>query len=234
MRRHRRCAACGIAGLIAGFTVPAVAVAATIPVTTTDDAVSADAVCSLREALNAANSDTASNGCPAGSGADEITLRAATYRLTRPGSDDADVNAGGDLDVTSAVTFRGAGASVTTIDGNLADRVLDVTAGGVVTVRDLTITRGHAPDGAVGTSEIAGSGLNVNGGNGRAGASGGGIRSAGALTVVSSTIVANLAGAGGRGRGPWHRRVPGQWWRGRRQRRRRCRGRRWGSSHPVR
>ena len=37
--------------------------------------------CTLRDAITAANFDTVTGGCPAGSGADTIILSAATYTL---------------------------------------------------------------------------------------------------------------------------------------------------------
>ena len=40
--------------------------------------------CSLREAIQAANTDAAFGGCPAGGGADRISLAAGTYGLSIP------------------------------------------------------------------------------------------------------------------------------------------------------
>src|SRR6476659_5279322 len=78
--------------------------AATIPVTTTaDESGATPTACSLREAITAANTDSAVGGCPAGSGADIISLPAGTYTLTLVGSDDT--NAAGDLDISSDVTI---------------------------------------------------------------------------------------------------------------------------------
>jgi CSLREA domain-containing protein len=59
--------------------------AATIDVTTTADDYNTGATCSLREALQAANTDAAYGGCAAGSGADTIRLGTTqqTYNLTR-------------------------------------------------------------------------------------------------------------------------------------------------------
>ncbi len=59
-----------------------VAYAATITVTTTDDELNVDGDCSLREAIQAANSDAAVDACTAGSGADVIELPAGAYTLT--------------------------------------------------------------------------------------------------------------------------------------------------------
>ncbi|HEY4689429.1 MAG TPA: CSLREA domain-containing protein [Anaerolineae bacterium] len=61
--------------------------AGTVRVTSTIDAVSADGLCTLREAILVANKDKALSSvpgeCPAGSGADTIILPAGAYTLTR-------------------------------------------------------------------------------------------------------------------------------------------------------
>jgi len=203
MRRDHTHAQVGTAALVccvlAFLAAPGSAAARTIAVTTIADASNADEACSLREAVDAANGDIATGGCPAGEGADEITLGAFTYSLELPGNADADANAGGDLDLTSAITIRGVGAAVTSIDGTLIDRVLDVATGAIVTVQDVTITRGRARAGTDGLSDQAGNGLDNFGTSGGPGAAGGGIRSAGTLTVTSSTISGNAAGNGGDG-----------------------------------
>jgi CSLREA domain-containing protein len=55
-------------------------------VTTTADELNANGNCSLREAIRAANTDTAVDACPAGKGADVIFLPAGTYSLTIAGA----------------------------------------------------------------------------------------------------------------------------------------------------
>ena len=61
-----------VAGLLA--IVTPVRADAVITVTTTSDAVASDGLCSLREAIIAANTDSAFSDCPAGSGADTIAV----------------------------------------------------------------------------------------------------------------------------------------------------------------
>src|SRR4051794_8452232 len=75
--------------------------AAGIGVNTTVDEFGTGANCSLREAIQAANTDAAFGGCSAGSGTDTINVPAGTYTLTIPngGSTNEDANATGDLDV---------------------------------------------------------------------------------------------------------------------------------------
>ena len=62
--------------------VPAAQATTTILVTTTTDQVKTDGLCSLREAVIAANKDLGSSSqpgeCPAGSGADTIEVPAGT------------------------------------------------------------------------------------------------------------------------------------------------------------
>ena len=83
---------------------------ATISVTTTDDELNnGDGDCSLREAVQAANTNAAVDGCDAGvAGADVIGLPGGTYRLQ--GDSDEDANQTGDLDVTESVTLKGGGS----------------------------------------------------------------------------------------------------------------------------
>ena len=114
--------AAALALMFAG--APSGAQAAAIVVTTTQDELNSDGDCSLREAITAANTDTAVDACPAGSGADTITLPAGTYTLAIPGADE-DGNATGDLDITSDLNVSGAGADTTVVDGNALDRAFE-------------------------------------------------------------------------------------------------------------
>ncbi len=121
--------------------------AATISVTTTADESGTGPACSLREAIRSANTDTAVGGCPAGSGADAITIPAGTYPLTvGPAGDDAATT--GDLDVTADTSLLGAGANATIVDGQALDRVfhIDPASSGLVKVSmsDLTVRNGRA------------------------------------------------------------------------------------------
>jgi CSLREA domain-containing protein len=119
--------------------------AATITANSAADVIADDGVCTLREAITAANTDTASGAtpgeCPAGSGADTITLPAGTYTLSIPGTDE-DANATGDLDITADLTINGAGAGATIIDGAHLDRVLHLVAGVTAKISGLTMRNG--------------------------------------------------------------------------------------------
>jgi CSLREA domain-containing protein len=69
----------------------------TITVNSTADSLAIDGHCTLREAIIAANSDTAVDACAAGSGADVVMVPAGTYTLTLAGAGE-DAAATGDLD----------------------------------------------------------------------------------------------------------------------------------------
>lgn len=177
------------ASAAAALALPSAAHGAAISVTTSGDGVAADGSCSLREAVQAANTDMAVNECPAGSGADQISLGATTYTLTF-----------GQLDVASDITVTGAGAAATTIDGNHDGRVLNVTAAGKLTIDSVGITGGLTTNGGTGSdrgsNDPAVCGCGGAGGNG---GNGGGIASAGTLNIDASRVFDNETGAGGQG-----------------------------------
>jgi CSLREA domain-containing protein len=184
-----------------GVLAPA-ALATTLNVTTETDAVGADGQCSLREAISNANAGFSTvlgpGECPPAAGDDTIVLPAGHFVLSRAGKSE-DLNATGDLDLipSSPMAIAGAGAGATTIDGNGVDRVLHVLRG-EVTVRNLTITGGHAADGAKG-DDVTSNFANPVGENGDPGESGGGIFNDGDLMVEDAVIEGNHAGNGGAG-----------------------------------
>ena len=167
------------------------------------DELNTDGDCSLREAIQSANTDTAVSGCAAGSGADTILLAAGTYvlGLTGKGEDD---NARGDLDITSDITILGAGAKATTIDAKAKDRVFDVQSGTTVEINGVTITGGDtgggSPDVGGGiyvlsaTLTLKDSVVSDNTAN-----IGGGINVSGnaVVSIENSTLSGNTAAAGG-------------------------------------
>jgi len=112
----------------------------------------------------------------AGSGGDTIALPLGRFRLTIAGAGE-DAAATGDLDLTKSVTITGAGARQTLIDGTGIDRVFDVASGVTALIADVTVTGGL-----------------VNG-------DGGGIASAGTLTLLRDTIANNEAIAAGNNAG---------------------------------
>lgn len=146
-----------IAGVVLALRPALIVHAATISVNTTADENNVDGDCSLREAIIAANTNTAVDACPAGNDvADTIVLPAGTYTLSIAGTGE-DGSQTGDLDVLIGLTIEGAGAGVTTIDGNAIDRVFDVFGFGVVTISRLTIRNGNGGATAGGSVRVGSS-----------------------------------------------------------------------------
>ncbi len=188
---------------------PAPAYAADITVDTTADDITVNGNCTLREAIEAANTDAAVDGCTAGSGDDTITLAADTYELTIAGADE-DANQTGDLDISSNITIQGDGAETTIIQGgpsagNGIDRVFHITAAGsTVTLNDVTVRYGEVGIGNngggifnTGTLNIARSTIDSN----EASFFGGGIYNTGTLNVFRSAIINNDSTNAGSGYG---------------------------------
>jgi len=134
--------------------------AATIIVDTTDDELNADTDCSLREAIEAANTNAAVSGCDPGSAVvvDVIQVPAGVYTLDLTGTGD-DANARGDLDILQSVTINGAGSGTTIIEngyglaGTLGDgdRHIQIDPGGIVTGVNVVITGITFRNGDLGT-----------------------------------------------------------------------------------
>ncbi len=155
----------------------------------------------MREAIAAVNAPGTATDCgTASAGTNTIVLPPSSnpYQLSIPAAGPDD-NTTGDLDVLATagdLTIAGAGAGQTTIAATsaLKDRVMSVAAGANVTLVGLTLSGGHAPDGAGVTSPTTG-----NGPNGNAGQNGGGILNNGSLNVLDSQVSGNSAGSGSGG-----------------------------------
>ena len=145
-----------------------------IPVQAND--ISVGMTCTITEAITAANTDTAVNGCPAGSGADTVILESNfPYVLTTIDNGFGGVGNNGLPPITSTITISGNGA---TIERKLSApdfRILYVDTTGNLTLQQVTVRQGRL------------SGTN----------NGGGIYNAATLTVVDSSIVSNTASYGG-------------------------------------
>jgi CSLREA domain-containing protein len=175
----------------------AMAPAATIVVDTEADELDGspgNGDCSLREAITNANNDNGDQAdCPAGSGADIITLPADYYTLT--GAAGEDDNVSGDLDIKSNLTINGAGSLTTIIqagadENNGVDRVLHIAGLGItVEINDVTIRYGKTADGVDGASDNACKGSN-----------GGGIYLQSSFLILNDcTVSYNRTGDGGDG-----------------------------------
>ncbi len=150
----------------------------TINVNSTLDVInSSDNKCTLREAIIAANTDTASGGvageCPAGSGTDTIIVPAGTYTLTLAGIEDSALT--GDLDITQSVTINGAGVSTIIKQQGTFDRIFEIFSPAQVTL----------------------TGMQVQSGNDTSGFGGGGIRNHGTLTLSNVLLIANQSDSEG-------------------------------------
>jgi CSLREA domain-containing protein len=196
------------AALLASLALPAGAAATTIDVTSTADNKTDDQLCTLREAVDAANTNAAVNpaggsDCPAGSLAstDTIALGLATYAIGGAAGDQNNVS--GDLDVSGPsgpLVIEGRGPGSTTIDANDSDRVLDTLNAGNLTLRDLTATDGtivngpgggiHAPDADLTLIDAVVSANTINGTD-ASGMRGAGVDAERSLTMTSSTVGPN-------------------------------------------
>ena len=158
----------------------------------TDDGV-CDADCSLREALNAANTsktdDVVEFASPLFDSPQTITLN-GTQLETLPGN--------------GALTINGPGANLLTIDADNKSRVLS-TAGPSKIISGIRFVNGFLPvnlqsgagidnGGRLLLSEVIVENNTCNGNNG-----GGGIDAGGILTIINSTIRDNVSTAGGGG-----------------------------------
>ena len=196
-----------LAGLVAAAFLPTDVFAATIAVNADADDFDAgpNGNCTLREAILAANTNLAVDGCPAGEAGpgvvDRIVVPAGTYVLSvGPMGDSAGES--GDLDLTDEVEIDGAGADLTTVDAAGLDRVFQISSGVEVTLVGLKVTggAGASPGGGIlnnGTLTVLRSWVDGNTAEGL----GGGIRNDATLVIEASTLTGNSASNGGHGGG---------------------------------
>ncbi len=179
--------------------------AASITVNTLVDEYGAGTDCSLREAIQAANTNSAFGGCPAGTAADTLTLSACcTYVLDRTGAGE-DLNSTGDLDILAPITLQGEFGEVRTISQTVSDRVFHIsaTASADVRLNDLIIAGGVLTSGVGGGLYHSSGRLVLNEsilmGNQATAGEGGGLYNASVLTMTFSAIISNTSstGAGG-------------------------------------
>ena len=165
--------------------------AANITVNTTIDDKD-DSNCSLREAVQSANTNLAYGGCSAGSGHDVIQFTLSTPIVLTLTSEILIEN--------DPLTISGPGVDQFTINGNHTTRLFDITPNAAVTLTDMTLQNGFTTQsgGAV-RSE---SPLTINNAvlvNNRAGADGGAIDTDNDLTLNNTNILSNTANGEGGG-----------------------------------
>ncbi len=161
-----------------------------------------DGVCTLREAVTAANEDIASSTlageCPAGTEEDIIVFDLPAETTITLG--------GFPLTISKTVTIIGGGADGLTIDADQRNRVLQIKPGAVVTLTGMTLMGGKNPSDIVNAAGI----LNEQGvlllddvvvsDNVLTAGNGGGIHSLdGSLTLLNSVVRDNTAAGDGGG-----------------------------------
>ena len=149
-------------------------------------------VCSLADAIRAANTDSAVGTCPAGNGAD-------TIRLTRNITLDAELP-----QITSEVTIEGHSH---TISGDNSHRIFYVTNEGSLTTNNVVLTLGKADEVNFGDQALAVGGAIYNEGtlsmgnssftDNSAESGGGAIGNIGELSISNSSFTDNSAEGGG-------------------------------------
>ena len=159
---------CALTAGLLGLFLGSAARAATITVNSLADP-GAPGICTLRDAITAANTMTATNGCNPGSGSDTINFSprmTGTISLVSTLPEVAD----------SLLTINGPVSRNITISGGgnfLGLQVMEVAGGATLNLNNLSIANGFAVS------------------------QGGGIDNAGTLTVASSVFSGNLAIFGG-------------------------------------
>ncbi len=139
--------------------------------------------CKLRDAITAANKDTATGGCTAGLGPDIVVLPTSATITLAVVDNGSGIDANGLPVVTSTITINSNNAIVerSSAGGTPAFRIFSVGDIGMLTLNNVTIRNGKAPNGTM---------------PGQPGGYGGGISSFGTLNVNNSTISGNRTGDG--------------------------------------
>lgn len=187
-----------VPAFVPAFVAVAPAHAAVITVDTTTDELNSDGDCSLREAIQAANTDSPVDACSAGTGLDTVRIPTGLYELTIPGAGE-DSGLMGDLDILAGTTVESISKTPPTIRSNVADRAFDVrlTTTAEVVFRNLRIIES-------GTTTLNGGGIHQSsspGGTvliescellGNEGSFGGAVHNqGGSMTIRASTLRTN-------------------------------------------
>ncbi len=142
--------------------------------------------CSLIDAITAANTNTATGGCTAGSGADTINLPTnSTHTLTSVNN--STYGPTGLPVISTNITIDGNGSTITRSSVS-AFRIFAIGSGGNLTLQETTVS-GGVTDGS---------------GGGAYDGFGGGVYNRGTLTLTDSTITGNRANRGGGGVSNYH------------------------------
>ncbi|MFN8451631.1 MAG: Ig-like domain-containing protein, partial [Anaerolineae bacterium] len=157
--------------------------------------------CTLGEAIQAANTNSAVDGCAAGSAitTDVIDLMTGTYTLTTSAVEVPDDDRTGLPPISTDIVINGNGSTIQRGDHTFEFRLMQVLASGNLTLNDLTLTRGSATNRGGGAIQAFGNltlnDVNVQNNRGPTNASawGGGIAMQGsaALTINGGTFSDN-------------------------------------------
>jgi len=191
MRRVSICLA-----VLAALVFPAAAQATTIVVNSTEP-VAPKPACGLADAIDAANFNVPSGGCPAGEASDRIEFALPSLPAT--------INLTAKLKITSSVEIAGPGAAQLTVSGGGVVRVFEASSG-ISSIADLTIADGHTDETGAGvlvqepaTLQLTRVTLRGNEVEAHPGSSnpklaeGGAIFNQGKTTLTESTVTGNVA-----------------------------------------
>ena len=158
-------------------------------VNTLSDELNGDGDCSLREAITSANSDSSTDACAIGGGADSIGFGVAGTIV---------VNSALPV-ITSDVAIVGPAGDKIIISGGAAAQLFIVASGGILRLDALTLSGGFASDGGAIINQLGGilTVFNSTFSDNRAQQSGGAIRNLGVATIVNSTFTSNAAAESG-------------------------------------
>lgn len=162
---------------------------ADIAVNTVSDELNADGDCSLREAITSANSNSATDACAIGDGADSIGFGVAGTIVLNSALPA----------ISSDVGIVGPAGDKVIISGGGVAPLFVVASGGILRLDALTLSGGLASDGGAIINQLGGTLTVFNStfsGN-RAQQSGGAIRNLGVATIVNSTFASNAAAESG-------------------------------------
>ncbi len=150
---------------------------------------STDGVVTLREAIEAANSDTSTELGQTGSGADTIEFDASVFSTPQ-----SIVLTNGELEISESLTINGPGQDVLTVNAEQRSRVLSFTsASGDLTVEGVTVTGGKTTGDNLSFYDSTYSGGGIYFGS-----------NDGVLTLTNSTVRGNVTeGEGAAGGGIW-------------------------------
>lgn len=208
----------GLIGLVTIFSLwfglPRFALAANITPTVFTDDLTVNGNCTLREAIQAANTNAIVDSCTAGSSSssDAIWLSSGTYLMSIAGAVE-DNNATGDFDITANVIIYGANSGESIVQGggvSYNDRVFDVFPSVSVNFTSVTVSGGYVTDDlgagiySEGSVNFIGGKISGNTAAGTTGAGGGLYANGGTLVISQAYIAQNTAvyGSGGVEIGP--------------------------------